>query len=199
MIFSEKVTIKVKNIMLDIFDMLSFFVFVLGIVLFVRFFIANPYTVVWASMAPTFHENDFIIVDKVSKRFDILNRLDVIVFVPEWKTTPYIKRIIWLPWETVKIQDWSVLICDSDWNNCEILDESYLPEDLETKTRCWLSEFKIENWYFVLWDNRWFSTDSLCCFWLWCYDWANYEVLDKDIIGRVLFRLFPDFGTDFYG
>lgn len=196
---SNEYKIKFKNIILDIFDMLSFFVFVLGIVLFVRFFVANPYTVVWASMAPTFHENDFIIVDKVSKRFDFLNRLDVIVFVPEGKTTPYIKRIIWLPWETVKIQDWSVFVCDFDWNNCEMLDESYLPEDLETKTRCWLNEFKIENWYFVLGDNRWFSTDSLCCFWLWCYDWASYEVLDKDIIGKVLFRLFPDFGTDFYG
>jgi len=37
---------KIKNIALDVFDMLSFFVFVLGIVLFLRFFVANPYTVV---------------------------------------------------------------------------------------------------------------------------------------------------------
>jgi signal peptidase I len=37
---------RLKNIGLDIFDMVSFFVFVLGIVLFVRFFVANPYTVV---------------------------------------------------------------------------------------------------------------------------------------------------------
>jgi signal peptidase I len=54
--------------------MLSFLVFVLGIVLFVRFFVANPYTVVGASMSPTFHENDFIIVDKISQKFDFLNR-----------------------------------------------------------------------------------------------------------------------------
>lgn len=199
MVIWDNTKVRVKNIILDIFDMLSFFVFVLGIVLFVRFFVANPYTVIGASMAPTFSENDFIIVDKVSTRLDILNRLDVIVFVPEGKTTPYIKRIIGLPWEVVKFQDWDVLICGSSGDNCNVLDEIYLPEDLKTNTRCGVNEFKIENWYFVLWDNRWFSTDSLCCFGLWCYDWANYEVMDKDIIGKVLFRLFPDFGSDFYG
>lgn len=198
MMFWNETKMRMKNIWLDIFDMLSFFVFVLGIVLFVRFFVANPYTVVWASMAPSFSENDFIIVDKISSRFSNLSRWDVIVFVPNWKTTPYIKRIVWLPWETVKIKDWSVLICNEDWDVCNKLDENYLPEDLQTKTRCGITEFKIISWYFVLWDNRWFSTDSLCCFGLGCYDWANYEVNDSDIIWKVLFRLFPDFGTDFY-
>ncbi len=199
MIFWAKFNMKIKNIALDVFDMLSFFVFVLGIVLFLRFFVANPYTVVWASMAPTFHENDFIIVDKVSKRFDNLTRWDIIVFVPEGKNTPYIKRIVWMPWEILKVDDWLVFICDVDWNNCDVLDETYLPEDLKTRTRCGLTEFKIENWYFVLWDNRWFSTDSLCCFGLGCYDGANYEVMNKDIIGKVLIRLFPDFKVNFEG
>ena len=59
---------KIRDILLEIFDMLSFFVLVLGIVLFVRFFVANPYTVVGSSMAPTFAENDFIIVDKISQK-----------------------------------------------------------------------------------------------------------------------------------
>ncbi|HCY21572.1 TPA: signal peptidase I [Patescibacteria group bacterium] len=63
-------------------------------VLFVRFFIANPYTVVGASMAPTFQENDFIIVDKITPRFGELARGDIIVFVPPGKTVPYIKRVV---------------------------------------------------------------------------------------------------------
>ena len=37
-----------------------------------------------------------------------------------------------------------------------------------------------------MWDNRWASTDSLCCFGLGCYDGATYEVLDEDMIGKVL-------------
>jgi len=193
-----KFKIRMKNIWLDLFDMVSFLVFVLGIVLFIRFFVANPYTVVGASMAPTFQENDFIIVDKISQRFDTLVRWDVIVFVPNGKTIPYIKRIVGLPWETVKIKDGHISICDTVTEDCEILDESYLPEDLQTKTRCGITDFEITEWYFVLWDNRWFSTDSLCCFGLWCYDGATYEVMDKNIIWKVLFRVFPNFWTDFY-
>lgn len=189
---------KVRNILLELFDMLAFFVLVLWIVLFVRFFVANPYTVVWSSMAPTFAENDFIIVDKISQKIWRLKRGDVIVFVPQWKTIPYIKRIIWLPWETVKIKDWWIFICDENWENCNQLNEPYLPEWLQTKTKCWITEFKIEKWFFVMWDNRWFSTDSLCCFGLWCYDWATYEVTSPDMIWKVMFRVFPQFWTDFY-
>jgi signal peptidase I len=88
---------KFLEVVFDLFDMLSFLVFVGGIVLFVRFFIANPYTVVGASMAPTFEESDFIIVDKITPRFGELTRGDIIVFVPPGKTVPYIKRIIGLP------------------------------------------------------------------------------------------------------
>jgi hypothetical protein len=43
----------------------------------------------------------------------------------------------------------------------------------------------------VLWDNRGFSTDSLCCFGLECYEDSNYEVVDEDIIWKVFLRLFP--------
>ncbi len=188
-----------KNILLDLFDMISFLVFVLGIVLFIRFFVANPYTVVWASMAPTFQENDFIIVDKISQRFDVLTRWDIIVFVPDGKTIPYIKRIVWLPGETVKVKNWNVSICDTVTDDCWILPEIYLPEWLQTKTRCGITEFEVKEWFFVMWDNRWFSTDSLCCFWLWCYDGATFEVTDKDIIWKVLFRVFPDIWAEFYG
>jgi signal peptidase I len=45
-------------------------------------------------MSPTFEENDFIIVDKITPRFGQLHRGDVIVFVPPGKDVPYIKRIV---------------------------------------------------------------------------------------------------------
>lgn len=183
----------IKDFILDLFDVVTFLVFVGGIVLFVRFFIFNPYTVVGESMAPTFHESDFIIVDKISSKYGELKRWDVIVFVPPGKDIPYIKRIIWLPGETVKVKDGLVQICKNVSNSekCEILDESYLPEWLKTEARCGITDFPVDTWFFVMGDNRPHSTDSLCCFGLGCYNNANYLVPDDRIIGKVSFRLFP--------
>lgn len=66
--FSRRTERRLLTVVLDIFDMVAFLVFVGGIVLFVRFFVANPFTVIGASMYPTFDEKDFIIVDKISPR-----------------------------------------------------------------------------------------------------------------------------------
>lgn len=186
---------KFQEVIFDLFDMLSFLVFVWWIVLFVRFFIANPYTVVGASMSPTFEESDFIIVDKITPRFGDLHRWDVVVFIPPGKTVPYIKRIIWLPWETVKIHDNEISICSIKDNkeDCFKLNQPYLSDAVWTDTRCWISDFKISDWYFVMWDNRSFSTDSRCCFWLDCYNWASYEVTSDYIIWKVYLRFLPNF------
>jgi len=188
---------KLKYFLLDLFDMVSFLVFVGGIVLFIRFFVANPYTVVWASMAPTFTENDFIIVDKITPRFSDLTRGNVIVFVPPGKTIPYIKRIIGFPGETVKIVNNTVEICKTEnaIEQCNTLSEPYL-NWIKTEARCGVSEFKIETWwFFVMGDNRWFSTDSRCCFGLDCYEWSTYQVPFDNIIGKVYLRFFPHFST----
>jgi len=185
---------KLREIALDVFDIIAFLVFVWGIVLCIRFFIANPYTVVGASMSPTFEENDFIVVDKLSPRFSPRKRGDIVVFVPPGKTIPYIKRVLWLPGEIVVIEEGKVSVCIDD--TCEDIDESYLPEWLQTRARCGLNRFPVlEGWLFVMGDNRGFSTDSSCCFGLWCYEWANYMVPYDHIIGKVYVRLFPGFST----
>lgn len=187
---------SMQDFLLDTFDLISFLVFVWGIVLFVRFFIFNPYTVVWQSMEPTFDQKDFIIVDKVSPKVSEFKRGDVVVFVPPKKDIPYIKRIIWLPWETIKIKTWHVYVCKDteNTNNCEKLQEDYLPTTTITSPTCNISTFEVTKWsYFVLWDNRWHSTDSRCCFWLWCHNWASYLVPENYIVWKVYMRLFPHF------
>ena len=186
----------------EVFDLLVFLILVFWIVLFIRLFIATPYTVIWSSMAPNFYQKDRIIVEKITQRFGTFERWDVIVFVAPWKTSPYIKRIIRLPWETVLFQEGDVYICsdnipawslikDSEWQSCELLPEPYLPEWLKTNATCWKNEFKVESWYFVMWDNRWRTTDSLCCFGIQCYDGANYVVPDNYLIWKVWIRLYP--------
>jgi signal peptidase I len=186
---------RLRDFALDIFDILAFLVFVGGIVLCIRFFVANPYTVVGASMSPTFEENDFIIVDKISPKLADWQRGDVIVFVPPGKTIPYIKRVVGLPGETVEIHDGWVFVCDIG-DICTQLDEQYLPSELETIARCGMDTFPVDDEsLFVLGDNRGFSTDSSCCFGLGCYQWANYLVPYDHIIGKVYVRLFPHFSV----
>jgi len=74
------------------------------------------------------------------------------------------------------------------------LKEYYLPDTTETSTEmCKKDTFEVlEWWYFVLWDNRDHSTDSRCCFGLWCIDNWNYLVYEKDMIGKVAIRVYPD-------
>jgi len=194
--FSRKMERTFLTVVLDVFDMIAFLVFVGGIVLFVRFFVANPFTVIGASMYPTFEERDFIVVDKISPRFSEWQRGDVIVFVAPGKTDPYIKRVIGLPGETVKFQNGQVQVCPT-WENieaCEVLPENYLEDGLQTEARCGKNEFVVDNGLFVMGDNRGLSTDSLCCFGVKCYEGANYLVPSDHIIGKVYLRLFPHFG-----
>ena len=190
---------------LDTFDLIVFLILVFWIILFIRLFIGTPYTVVGVSMMPTFESNDWIIVEKITQRFWKLERWDVVVFVPQWKDIPYIKRIIGLPWETVKFVDNKTYICNDttpeseikaeNWKNCFKLNESYTYPDAETIPHWDKTEYDVTNWYFVMWDNRWHTSDSLSCFSRQCYEWANYLVSDQYMIGRVMVRLFPKFTT----
>ncbi len=189
---------KQMKFLFELADIIVFLIFVIWIMLFVRVFIFTSYSVVWLSMYPTFDDWDFIIVDKLSTKLDNLKRWDVLVFVPEWKKIPYIKRIIGLPWETVKLENWKVEICNQTQQNCKILQEPYLPQNTKTTAKCWKNIFKISSWYFVLGDNRDNSTDSRCCFGYWCYSWSTYIVRHKDMLWKVRIRLFPKFSNDFW-
>lgn len=215
----------IARIILEVLDLWSFFIMALGIVLCIRFFIFSPFSVVGISMEPTFQSNDFVIIDKISSQktkledrisneswwsiyslalwaihiLPELKRGDVIVFVPPGKDIHYIKRIIWLPGETVKIlSDNQVQICKTNTSDCFILDQSYLPKEYKTLPVCGTSEFIVEKWLFVMWDNREHSTDSRCCFTLWCYneevEWIKpYIVPFNYVIGKVRARVIPNF------
>ena len=206
----EKFRRRILKLWLDVFDLLAFLILVSGIVLFVRFFVGTPYTVVGSSMLPGFQERDWIIVEKLTQNFGSLQRGDVIVFVPPGKNIPYIKRIIWLPGEVVKFVDDQTYVCNDTTGTlpldpdseaifaengmlCQKLDEPYIPQDASTQARCGKDEFEVEGGFFVMGDNRGFTTDSLCCFGLGCYKGANYIVPQNYLIGKVFIRLWPTF------
>jgi len=72
-------------------------------------FIAQPFRVEQGSMRRTFEPGEYVLVDKLSSRLTGFHRGDVVIFHPpeSWpagsENTPYIKRVIGLPGETVTI------------------------------------------------------------------------------------------------
>lgn len=168
------------------------------IVMIIRTFVAAPFQISWSSMETSYHNNEFIIVDKFSyaeagpvKVGDPV-RWDVVVFRPHasnWKEF-YIKRVIWLPWDSIKFQDWEVYLKRTNDKNFIKLDESYLspinkwktflPPDISETT------FKIPDWeYFLMWDNRINSSDSRSCFLSCSITWSSHFIKRSDILWRV--------------
>lgn len=72
-------------------------------------------------MQPTLYSGDNLIVEKISYRFNEPKRFDIIVFPYQYaKKTYYIKRVIGLPGETVRIDEEGNI-----YINDEILEEHY--------------------------------------------------------------------------
>lgn len=159
-------------------DLLRFAIIALVIVVPFRLFIAQPFIVNGASMTPTFHSGEYLIVDQVSYQFDNPSRGDVIVFrFPENTSKYYIKRIIGLPGETVEITDGTVMIYNDEWPDGRKLVEPYIEEHARFETKTTLGEGE----YFVLGDNRQHSSDS-----------RSWGALEREFIeGRPAVRLFP--------
>jgi len=155
------------------------------IILFVIYMgVAMPEMVYGASMYPNFESGERILVEKVTKHFKEYERGEVVVLHPPGKEKiDYIKRIIGLPGDIVKIKDCAVYI--SVDNQKFKLQEEYLPEGTCTTEGPKIKEghsMKIdEDYYLVLGDNRRESADS-----------RVFGLVEEDkILGRVIFRFWP--------
>jgi signal peptidase I len=116
-------------------------------------FVAHHTSVEGSSMENTLKSGDQLIVEKLSYYFSEPKRFDVIVF-PYSKNVSYIKRIIGLPGETIKIEDGTIYI------NGEVLTEHYGKEQIENPGLAADEILLGEDEYFVLGDNRNASVDS---------------------------------------
>lgn len=123
----------------------------LGIFLFVYVFLVQPHRVKGESMLPDFKDGELLLVEKVSYRIYKPSRGDVVVFkAPTSTNVDFIKRIIGLPGDTVRVENGFVYINDKK------LEEPY--EKQETRGNLVLTLGNDS--YFVLGDNRGGSTDS---------------------------------------
>ena len=137
-----------------VFDLLKW-VFLLVIVFVLIFnFVISIFIVDGLSMEPNLHDKEWVLLQKNAYSSKDPSRGDVVVVRypgdPEHKK--YVKRVIGLPGETVKIQYGSVFIDDKP------LAEDYLPFDIATYPD---GEWKLETgMFFLMGDNRPNSNDS---------------------------------------
>lgn len=132
-----------------------------------------------SSMEPMLTNGDNLIVDKISYRFRDPERFDIIVFPFQYEDNVfYIKRIIGLPGETVRIDDEGNI-----YINGEILEEHYGKEVIQNPGRAREEITLADDEYFVMGDNRNNSSDSR--------DPSVAEVKREDIVGRAWLRIWP--------
>mgnify|MGYP006190266517 CR=1 FL=1 len=166
------------------FDLIKFALLALLIVIPIRTFIAQPFIVSGTSMIPTFEDKEYLIVDELSYRLREPERGDVMVFrFPMDTSRFFIKRIIGLPGETVRVNGGTVRIFNESNPEGFVIDEPYVEFSSAQK-----SEVKLgTDEYFVMGDNRNGSYDS-----------RSWGALKREYIeGRALFRLLPITEVDF--
>ena len=149
------------------------------IVVPLRLYVFQPFLVKGDSMVPNFHNGDYLIVDELSYRFRSPERGEVIVLkFPYDPSQRFIKRIVGLPGETIEIKDGKVVVYHLDSQEVFVLDESTYVGSLQTpgSVKVQLKERE----YFVLGDNREFSSDSR--------SWGPLQT--KYIVGRMLWKAF---------
>lgn len=176
-----------------IFSFLGFLLEVLQILIIVgvlsfiiRMFIVQPFYIIGSSMEPFLHEKELLLIDEISYRFSEPKRGDIVVIEPPRDTRDYIKRIIALPGETIKINDLGQVLVDDT-----IIYEAYL--DAENQfTKGQLEMTLEEDQYFVMGDNRRVSNDSRGSINSRTDEATNPWSVSKDhIVGKAIIRWWP--------
>lgn len=168
-----------KSAVKEIFSTVLYILVVLAATYMVITFVGQRTEVEGSSMEPTLSDNDNLIVDKISYRFRDPRRFDIIVFpFPHEKNVYFIKRIIGMPGETVRIEeDGDILI------NGEVLEEDYGKEVILSAGLAGETITLGEDEYFVLGDNRNNSSDSR--------DPSVGNISREQIVGRAWVRIWP--------
>lgn len=182
-----------------LWEVIKVFLWALVIIVPIRVFLFQPFFVQGASMEPNFKDGDYLVVNEFGYKitgvlddfglphiftvgsFKDFNRDDVVVFrYPKDPKQFFIKRVIGLPGETVKVEGGKVTVFNEQNPGGMILNENtYLPAGLMTNGALTVKLSSDE--YFVLGDNRQFSHDSRA--------WGPLP--KKDVIGKVLIRAWP--------
>ncbi|HKR26817.1 MAG TPA: signal peptidase I [Acidobacteriaceae bacterium] len=142
---------------------------------FIITFLYQPVRVEGTSMQPELRDQDRLFIDKFFFRFEKVDRGDVVVFhYPRDPEKSYIKRVIAVPGDTIRISEGRVFI------NGFPIQEPYVPQRYQD-TRS-MAEMTIPpGEYFVMGDHRSISSDS-----------RDFGPVDRDLIyGKAEFIYWP--------
>ena len=176
----------IKSVASQLLDFLETIALAFVIFLVIDTFVMQPHVVKGNSMLPNFHTGERIFTESVGYRFGTPKRGDIIVFrYPYAPDNEYIKRIIGLPGDEIRLSAGGVTIIDALHPQGFTLKEPYLGRDVRTTGKKFLPDnttYKVpDNAYFVLGDNRQESSDSR--------EWGS--VPKNNLIGRVFVRYWP--------
>lgn len=168
------------NLKSHIIDFIQTLVVFGAIFALIYLLVAQPHKVSGRSMVPTFQDGDYIFTDKLTYRFRGPMHGEVVVLKnPRDESEDFIKRILALPGDTIKVENNMLFI------NGQPINEHYLPGETQTRAGSFLNEGveinAADNQYFVIGDNRDHSSDSR--------EWG--PITKKEIIGKVFFRYWP--------
>lgn len=197
---AENARREAKNsaIVEELISWVKSFVIMFVIALFLTQFVIINAVIPSGSMEDTIMTHDRLIGARFSYWFSDPQRGDIVIFhYPVDEKKIYIKRIIGLPGETVRLQDGRIYINDSE----EPLEEGYLKEEWEVLNSDF--EFHVpEDSYLMLGDNRNWSEDAR----YWADNALNegladteeeaeqYTYVQKDkILGKAIFTYFRKF------
>jgi signal peptidase I len=165
--------------------MLETFLVVLVVLLLVGLFVAQPFQVQKHTMENTLMPDQYVLVDKLTPRFDDFHRGDIVAFNPPAGATQdqsgalYVDRVIGIGGDTVDIHGGHVYLNGSQ------LTESYVPSAQTTS----VSGGAGKTWkltagqLFVMADNRGDKTLP---------DSRDFGAIDKSsVVGRAWLRYWP--------
>jgi len=146
------------NSMAQLNSWVKTFFLVFGLAFIVRTFLFSPYIVEGASMEPTLHNHEKILVNKLNMA-NHFNRGEIVILQGDNKY--FVKRIIGLPGETISMKNDKLFI------NGVLVKEPYLSHNLKlakqmgTKLTEDFGPITVpKDKYFVMGDNRLYSMDS---------------------------------------
>ena len=142
---------------------------------FIIVFLYQPVRVEGTSMLPMLEDQDRLFINKIAYRVGEIHPGDVVVFeYPRDHTKSYIKRVIALPGDRIRIEHGTVIV------NGARLKEPYVParyEDDRSQPEMVLPPHK----YFLMGDHRSISSDS-----------REFGPVDRDLIyGKAVFVYWP--------